>query len=61
MLQNYYFYICIVLHYLQKTGLQANIDKCKFYIQKIKFLNFIIFTKNIQKDLQKVITICNWV
>ncbi len=46
-----------VLQCLQEVELQADIDKCKFHIQKTKFLGLIISIKGIQMDLQKVETI----
>ncbi len=49
-----------MLERLQEVRLQANIDKCKFYVQEIKFLGFIISTKSIRIDPQKVNTILNW-
>ena len=39
--------------------IQANVDKCKFRIQKTKFIGLIISIKDIQIDLLKVSTIFN--
>ena len=49
-----------VLAALQKTGLQADIDKCKFHVTKINYLGLIIFTKGIRIDSKKVEVIQNW-
>ena len=49
-----------VLECLRKAGIQADVDKCKFYIQETKFLGLIISTKGIQIDPQKVSTILDW-
>ena len=35
---------------LQKTCFQLDIDKCEFFIKKIKYLNLIITPKNIKMD-----------
>ena len=40
-------------------GIQADMDKCKFYITKIKYLGFIISTKEIKMDPAKVAAIRN--
>ena len=47
-LKKHPFYICQVLQRLQEAGLQANIDKCEFYVQKTRFLGLIISTENIE-------------
>lgn len=39
---------------MQKAGLQADIDKCKFYIIKINYLELIISTKSICINPKKV-------
>ena len=44
-LQDHCFHVCQVLQHLRKVGLQADIDKCKFHVQKTKFLSPIISTK----------------
>lgn len=49
-----------VLQPLQKVELQANINKCNFYIQKTKFFSLIISIKDIWIDFQKVDTILKW-
>ena len=43
-----------VLTALQKAGLQADIDKCKFHLTKISYLGLIISTEGIRMDLKKV-------
>ncbi len=59
-LKKHRFHIRQVLQYLREVGLQADIDKCKFYVQKTKFLSLIVFTKGIRIDPQKVQTILDW-
>lgn len=45
---------------LQKAGLQADIDKCEFYVTKISYLGLIISTDGIRMDLKKVKAVQNW-
>ena len=47
-------HVRLVFQKFQKTGLQFDIDKCEFYAQKIKYLNFIITPKNIKMDEKKL-------
>ena len=49
-----------MLERLREAGIQADVDKCKFYVQETKFLGLIISTEGIQMDPQKVSTILNW-
>jgi len=46
-----------MLKRLRKYSLYVNLKKCKFNITKIKFLNFIISSKDIQINLKKIKTI----
>ncbi len=59
-LKDHRLYIWQVLKRLREVGLQADIDKCEFYVQKTKFLGLIISTKSILIDPQKVNTILDW-
>ncbi len=43
-----------ILQRLQEAGLQADINKCKFHVQKTKFLGLIVSTKDIRINPQKV-------
>jgi Reverse transcriptase (RNA-dependent DNA polymerase) len=43
-----------VLEWLRKAGLQANIKKSEFSVYKTKYLGFIIGTKGIRVDLEKI-------
>ena len=49
-----------ILVALQKVGLQANINKYKFYITKISYLGLIISTKSIRIGPKKVEAIQIW-
>ena len=50
MLRDHCLHICKVLKHLREPGIQANVDKCKFYIQKTKFFGLIISKEDIQMD-----------
>jgi len=43
-----------VLDKLREVNLQININKCKFKIQKISFLELLIFINDLQMNSQKV-------
>jgi hypothetical protein len=49
-----------VLLRLRQVGLQANIKKTKFYITYTKYLGFIISTKGIKVDPEKISAINSW-
>ena len=47
-------HVQLVLHRLRETDLQMNINKCKFYVQKIFFLKLLLFIKELKMNLRKV-------
>ncbi len=49
-----------VLEKLREVNLQINIDKCKFKIQKISFLELLIFINDLQMNSWKVDVIWDW-
>ena len=49
-----------VLKRLRKVDLFLNIDKCEFFVQKIKYLNLTITIDDIKMNLKKIETIMNW-
>ena len=49
-----------VLLKLQEHGLQADIDKCEFYVQRTKFLGLIVTTDGIEMDPEKIRSILEW-
>ena len=53
-------HIRLVFQKFQKTDLQLDIDKCEFYVQKIKYLKFIIIPKNLKMDQEKTAPIFDW-
>lgn len=44
MLKNLCLYVRQLLKRLEEVGIQADVDKCEFHIQKTKFLGLIIST-----------------
>ena len=50
----------LVLAKLHEFGIQANVDKYKFYMTKIKYLGLIISTEGIKMDLAKIKAIRQW-
>ena len=59
-LKEHHSHVCQVLQHLREAGLQADIDKCEFYVQETKFLILIVFTESIRMDPYKVNTILDW-
>jgi transposase InsO family protein len=49
-----------VLLRLREAGLQADIKKCEFGVQRTKYLGFIISTDGIEVDPEKVSIVRNW-
>ncbi len=53
-------HICEVLHHLRTAGLYANLKKCKFHMDTVEYLRFILSPKGLQMDPTKVSTIQDW-
>src|SRR5258708_7359461 len=49
-----------VLHHLRMAGLYANLKKCKFHMDTVEYLGFILSPKGLQMDPTKVSTIQDW-
>ncbi len=47
-------HVQLVLHKLQEIDLQMNINKCKFYVQKIFFLKLLLFIEELKMNFRKV-------
>jgi len=47
-------HVQLILHRLRKTGLQVNINKCEFHVQKIFFLRLLLFIEELKMNLRKV-------
>jgi len=50
-----------VLQALSHAGLHLKPEKCHFHEQEVKYLGFIMTTKGIQMDLEKVFCVWGWV
>ncbi len=50
-----------VLDRLREAGLQADIRKCEFGVQRTKYLGFILTTKGLETDPDKTEPLRNWV
>jgi hypothetical protein len=53
-LKEYKFHVKEVLNKLHEADLQVNIDKCEFKIQKISFLELLIFINDLQMNFYKI-------
>jgi hypothetical protein len=49
-----------MLQRLRNADLQANIDKCEFFVHETKYLDFIVDRNDIRMNLEKVETILQW-
>ncbi len=53
-------HVWLVLHRLQETDLQMNINKCKFHVQKIFFLKVLLFIEELKMNLRKLQAVVEW-
>ena len=53
-------HVRLVLHKLQETDLQMNINKCKFHVQKIFFLKLLLFIEELKMNLRKIQAVVEW-
>ena len=53
-------HVCKILAKLKEAGLYANVEKCKFNVEKTTFIGFIISTNGIEIDPAKIEAILNW-
>ena len=49
-----------VLQRLRNAGLQADIKKSEFSVERTKYLGFIISTNGIEVDPEKIVAITQW-
>jgi hypothetical protein len=56
----HYEHVIQVLEKLKSAGLQANIKKSEFSVTKTKFLGYIISTKGIAVDPDKISAVIKW-
>ncbi len=53
-------HVWLVLHRLQETDLQMNINKCEFHVQKIFFVKLLLFIEELKMNLRKVQAVVEW-
>jgi len=53
-------HVWLILHRLREIDLQIDINKCKFYMQKIIFLKLLIFIKRLKMNSRKIQMIVEW-
>jgi hypothetical protein len=56
----HYEHVIQMLEKLKSAGLQANIKKSEFFVTKTKFLKYIICTKGIAVDSDKISAVMKW-
>ena len=49
-----------VLEELRKNSLFANFKKCRFYKNKVRFLEYIVLTQGVQIEEEKISIVKNW-
>ena len=49
-----------VLDILWKNGLFANLKKCRFHKDKVRFLGYVVSSQNIRMEEEKIKAIRNW-
>ncbi len=53
-------HVQLILHRLQETDLQMNINKCKFHVQKIFFLKLLLYIEELKINFRKVQAVVEW-
>lgn len=53
-------HVKLVFQRLREAGLQADINKCEFNVEKTRYLGFIIGTNGLSVDPEKITAIKNW-
>ncbi len=53
-------HVRLVLHRLREIDLQMNINKCKFHVQEISFLELLLFIKKLKMNSWKIQAVVEW-
>ncbi len=53
-------HVRLVLHRLREIDLQMNINKCKFHVQEISFLELLLFIERLKMNFRKIQAIVEW-
>ena len=60
ILKKHKWHVQLILHKLREIDLQININKCKFHVQKIIFLELLIFIERLKMNSRKIQMIIKW-
>ncbi len=60
ILKKHKWHVWLILHRLQKINLQIDINKCEFHVQKIIFLELLIFIERLKMNSRKIQMIVEW-
>ncbi len=53
-------HVWLILNRLREADLQININKCKFHVQEIIFLELLIFIEELKMNLRKIQAVVKW-
>ncbi len=53
-------HVWLVLHKLREIDLQMNINKCKFHVQEISFLELLLFIERLKINFRKIQAVVEW-
>jgi hypothetical protein len=59
-LEQHHWHVEMVLKRVEEIGLTLKVSKCKFHINKIEYLRYIISPTGIEMDLGKVQAVAEW-
>jgi len=59
-LKKHKWHIWLILNKLREADLQINIDKCKFHVQKIIFLELLMSIEKLKMNLRKMQAVVDW-
>ncbi len=60
ILKKHKWHVRLILNKLQEADLQMNINKCKFHVQEIIFLELLIFIEELKMNSRKVQAVVKW-
>ncbi len=59
-LKKYKQHVWLILNKLREADLQMNINKCKFHVQKIIFLELLMSTERLKMNSRKIQAVVDW-
>ncbi len=60
ILKKHKWHVWLILNRLQEADLQVDINKCKFHVQKIIFLELLMSIKRLKMNSRKIQAVVNW-